>query len=103
MKPTRPTFGKSQLPKPATRQTLAGAVGSLPAPPRLAKPPAPRVAKPAVASPARPTTVKPRAPQAFKLLASTLGKRQSVAGRLGAFVVTRLRSALPPSGGAGRR
>src|SRR5512133_637757 len=103
MKPNRPTFGKSQLPKPVTRQTLAGAVGGLPVPPRLAKPPAPRVAKPAAASPARPAAAKPHAPHAFKLLASTLGKRQSVAGRLGAFVVTPLRSAPPPSGGSGRR
>jgi hypothetical protein len=96
--PQRPSFGASRLPKlPTEQRTLAGAVGGLPVPPRLAKPPAPRVAKPAAASLFRLAAAKPRALLAAKP-ASSVAKRQSVAGRLGAFVVTPLKSAPPPSG-----
>jgi len=81
------------------QRSLAGAVGGLPVPPRLAKPPAPRVAKPSPVSPARPSAAKAHAPQAAKPVSGS-GTRQSVAGRLGAFVVKQLKSAPPPAGTA---
>jgi len=82
--PERPKPGPRQpIPKP-TRSTLAKAVGGLPLPPRVAKPPAPRVSKPPGASPAKPTTAKPRPAQPSKPSSDNAG-RGSVAGRLGAF------------------
>lgn len=65
-------------------KTLAKAVGGLPLPPKLGRPPMPRVNKPAPASPQRPAAAKPPAPKASKPVPSAAGRR-SVAGRLGSF------------------
>ena len=86
--PERPKPGpRPATPKP-TRSTLAKAVGGLPVPPRVAKPPAPRISKPLGASPAKPSTAKPRPPQSGKPNTDGAG-RGTVAGRLGAFNVAR--------------
>jgi hypothetical protein len=86
--PERPRPGpRPTTPKP-TRSTLAKAVGGLPLPPRVAKPPAPRIFKPLSASPAKPSTAKPRPAQSGKPNTDGAG-RGTVAGRLGAFNVAR--------------
>ncbi|HEV8495686.1 MAG TPA: hypothetical protein VGQ56_02425 [Gemmatimonadaceae bacterium] len=79
----RPKPGpRPQTPRPAP-STLAKAVGGLPLPPRIAKPPDPRVFKPLGPSPAKPSTARPRAAHPSKPSADHV--RGSVAGRLGTF------------------
>src|SRR5437773_271211 len=87
-------------PKP-TRGTLAAAVGGLPLPPRLAKPPAPRVSKPPLIALLKPSASKPHPPKPNKPASSSKALK-SVAGRLGAFAVKRAKSGVP-KGGAGRK
>ena len=80
----RPRPGpRHETPKPP-RSTLAQAVGGLPLPPRVGKPPASRVSKPLGASPAKPSAAKPRPANPAKP-ASDERHGASVAGRLGAF------------------
>lgn len=87
--PERPKPGpRPTTPKP-TRSTLAQAVGGLPLPPRVAKPPPPRFAKPLAASSAKPamakpSTAKPRPAQSGKPNTDGAGWG-TVAGRLGGF------------------
>jgi hypothetical protein len=67
------------------KRSLAGSMGALPLPPKIAKPPAPRVAKPLLAAPPRPTASVPHPPQPNQPIGGTKG-RASVAGRLGSIM-----------------
>jgi len=93
-KPTH-TTGTHERPKP---QSLSRAMGPLPIPPRLGRPPALRVIKPAPPSHTRPSTATPRAPQVSKPV-SAAAHGLGVAGRLGAFAATPLKSVQPPKRG----
>jgi hypothetical protein len=64
---------------------LSKAVGGLPLPPKIARPPAPRFAKPLLAAPLRPSTSKPHPPQPNKPVSGTKG-RAGMAARLGSIM-----------------
>jgi len=80
----------------APRQSLSRAMGPLPTPPHIGRPPALRVAQQMPASRPRPSTAPPRSPQVSKPAAA---RGSSVAGRLGAFAATPLKSVQPPKRG----
>jgi hypothetical protein len=98
-KPERPQQASRKPPPKPPRGTLAAAVGGLPLPPRLAKPPAPAIHTPIVMAPPKASTSRPHPPKGAEH-ASSATVRPSVAGRLGAFGAKRLAS---PSGSKKRR
>jgi hypothetical protein len=85
-KPERPQQSSRTPPPKPPRGTLAAAVGGLPLPPKLAKPPSPTVHKPMLAVPLRATPSKPHPPKPARPIEPGVA-RVSVAGRLGAFGV----------------
>jgi hypothetical protein len=68
---------------PLTLRSLSRAVGGLPQPPTLGRPPAPRFAKPLTAAPLKPSGARPRSPNTAKPVTGVA--RGSVAGKLGSF------------------
>src|SRR5690349_17701667 len=80
----RPQQASRTPPPKPPRGTLAAAVGGIPLPPKLAKPPSPAVHKPMLATPPKASPSRPHPPKPAKPVERTTA-RPSVAGRLGAF------------------